>query len=149
MKKGELVEKNCINYVHDEKSVLVAASHPFIVHLRYAFQTPAKLYLILDFIPGGELFSRLNAENFFLEPMAVFYAAEIVLAISHLHSRNIIYRDLKPENLLIQTDGHICLTDFGLAKPLNVEGTRTLCGTLAYLAPEVVSRKNPYGKPAD
>jgi len=149
MKKSDLIKKNVISYAHDERSVLIAASHPFIVHLRFAFQTQSKLYLILEYIPGGELFGRLNAENFFLEPMAVFYAAEIVSAISHLHSANIIYRDLKPENLLIQADGHICLTDFGLAKPLNVEGTRTFCGTLAYLAPEVVSKKAPYGKPAD
>eukprot|EP00474_Spongospora_subterranea_P004061 CRZ04519.1 hypothetical protein [Spongospora subterranea] len=149
MKKADIVKQNVVNYAHHERSVLIAASHPFIVHLRYAFQTPQKLYLILDYIPGGELFSRLNAENFFLESMAVFYSAEIVCALSHLHTQDIIYRDLKPENLMIHSDGHICLTDFGLAKRLDVNGTQTMCGTLAYLAPEVISKKVPYGKPAD
>ncbi|CEP03571.1 unnamed protein product (mitochondrion) [Plasmodiophora brassicae] len=149
MKKADIVRRNVVKYAHSERSVLIAISHPFLVHLRFAFQSETKLYLIMDYIAGGELFSRLNAEQFFTEPVAVFYAAEIVLALAHLHSNDIIYRDLKPENLMIQRDGHICLTDFGLAKPVNREGTRTLCGTLAYLAPEVISKRIPYGKPAD
>jgi serine/threonine protein kinase len=150
IKKILVLQKNLIRHTHTERNVLVAVRHPFIVSLKYAFQTEQKLYLIMDYIPGGELFSRLNAENYFLESQAAFYAAEIVLVFEHLHNIDTIYRDLKPENILIQVDGHICLTDFGLAKREIVDSSaRTFCGTLAYMAPEMILLDKPYGKPAD
>lgn len=90
--------------------------HPFIVKLHYAFQTRSKLYLIMDFINGGELFFNLRREQRFSEDKARFYAAEVVLALSHLHQNGILYRDLKPENILIDQEGHIKITDFGLSK---------------------------------
>ncbi len=129
--------------------------HPFIVTLRYAFQTPDKLYMVFDFVNGGELFFHLNQEDMFKEDRAKFYSAEILLALQFLHSKNIIYRDLKPENILIDYEGHIKLTDFGLAKELkdeihkqNKTKTTTFCGTPEYLAPEII-RGEKYDESVD
>jgi len=123
---------------------------PFIVKLHYAFQTPTKLYFILDFLNGGELFHHLKQEGRFSEGRTRFYAAEIVLAIECLHQKNIIYRDLKPENVLLDYEGHIKLTDFGLSKQglVGDRNTFTFCGTPEYLAPEVVKGKG-HGKSVD
>lgn len=127
-----------------ERNILVDMEHPFIVRLHYAFQTSGKLYLILDFLRGGDLFSRLNKEFLFTEEDVKFYLAELALALHHIHNLGIIYRDLKPENILLDADGHIALTDFGLSKlPLEDEEGKTysFCGTVEYMAPEVVNRK--------
>lgn len=134
--------------------VLGKASHPFIVSLEYAFQTNKKLYIALEYVCGGDLFQHLSMCEVFLEPRAKFYAAQILLVLEFLHSRNIIYRDLKPENVLIDKDGNIKITDFGLAKELNIDGpecqlrTKTFCGTIEYLAPELIIGM-PYGKSVD
>lgn len=120
-----------------ERSILEMVRHPFIVRLHYAFQTDAYLYIVLDFLAGGELFFHLGREPFD-EYRAKFYTAEIALAIGYLHSKDIIYRDLKPENVVLDKNGHACLTDFGLAKP-NIgigDTTSTYCGTPEYQAPE-------------
>jgi len=90
--------------------------HPFLVGLEYAFQTPEKLFFLMHYKRGGELFEHLKAARRFDETRVKFYAAEIILALEYLHSKNIIYRDLKPENVLLDENGHISLTDFGLAK---------------------------------
>lgn len=125
-----------------ERNILVDVEHPFIVKLHYAFQTAGKLYLILDFLRGGDLFSRLSKEVMFTEEDVKFYLAELALALNHLHSLGIIYRDLKPENILLDSDGHIALTDFGLSKqPLQEGKAYSFCGTVEYMAPEVVNRK--------
>ncbi|XP_066598928.1 ribosomal protein S6 kinase 2 beta [Prorops nasuta] len=125
-----------------ERNILVDVEHPFIVRLHYAFQTEGKLYLILDFLRGGDLFSRLSKEVMFTEDDVKFYLAELALALDHIHSLGIIYRDLKPENILLDTEGHISLTDFGLSKqPLDDCKTYSFCGTVEYMAPEVVNRK--------
>ncbi|KAB1251532.1 Ribosomal protein S6 kinase beta-2 [Camelus dromedarius] len=125
-----------------ERNILESVKHPFIVELAYAFQTGGKLYLILECLSGGELFTHLEREGIFLEDTACFYLSEITLALGHLHSQGIIYRDLKPENIMLNSQGHIKLTDFGLCKESIHEGavTHTFCGTIEYMAPEILVR---------
>nr|XP_006129309.1 ribosomal protein S6 kinase beta-2 isoform X3 [Pelodiscus sinensis] len=125
-----------------ERNILEAIKHPFIVDLIYAFQTGGKLYLILECLSGGELFMQLEREGIFLEDTACFYLSEITLALGHLHCNGIIYRDLKPENIMLNSQGHIKLTDFGLCKESIHEGavTHTFCGTIEYMAPEILMR---------
>ncbi|XP_062841637.1 ribosomal protein S6 kinase alpha-3 isoform X1 [Trichomycterus rosablanca] len=126
-----------------ERDILVEVNHPFIVKLHYAFQTEGKLYLILDFLRGGDLFTRLSKEVMFTEDDVKFYLAELALALDHLHGLGIIYRDLKPENILLDDDGHIKLTDFGLSKEAidHENKAYSFCGTVEYMAPEVVNRR--------
>ncbi|XP_071444255.1 ribosomal protein S6 kinase alpha-2 isoform X2 [Hetaerina americana] len=125
-----------------ERNILADVRHPFIVRLHYAFQTEGKLYLILDFLRGGDLFTRLSKEVMFTEEDVKFYLAELALALDHIHNLGIIYRDLKPENILLDADGHISLTDFGLSKlPLEDQKAYSFCGTVEYMAPEVVNRR--------
>ncbi|XP_055297203.1 ribosomal protein S6 kinase alpha-3 [Sitodiplosis mosellana] len=141
LKKATLKIKDRVRSTN-ERNILADVGHPFIVRLHYAFQTPGKLYLILDFLRGGDLFTRLSKEVMFTEEDVKMYLAELALALSHLHSLGIIYRDLKPENILLDQDGHIALTDFGLSKhPLDGSKTYSFCGTVEYMAPEVVNRK--------
>uniref|UniRef100_A0A8C7TJF9 Ribosomal protein S6 kinase n=1 Tax=Oncorhynchus mykiss TaxID=8022 RepID=A0A8C7TJF9_ONCMY len=126
-----------------ERDILAEVNHPFIVKLHYAFQTEGKLYLILDFLRGGDLFTRLSKEVMFTEEDVKFYLAELALALDHLHSLGIIYRDLKPENILLDEEGHIKITDFGLSKEATDHDKRaySFCGTIEYMAPEVVNRR--------
>ncbi|KAL6265080.1 ribosomal protein S6 kinase beta-2-like [Pogonomyrmex barbatus] len=133
-----------------ERNILESVKHPFIVDLKYAFQTGHKLYLILEYMCGGELFRHLNDEGIFMEDTARFYLCEIILALQHLHLQGIIYRDLKPENVLLDAEGHIKLTDFGLCKEHIQEGavTHTFCGTIEYMAPEILTRSG-HGKAVD
>lgn len=133
-----------------ERNILEEVKHPFIVDLHYAFQTGGKLYLILEYLSGGELFMHLEREGIFLEDTASFYLSEIVLALDHLHRQGIIYRDLKPENILLDATGHIKLTDFGLCKEAIQDGavTHTFCGTIEYMAPEILTRTG-HGKGVD
>lgn len=137
LKKASLVLH--VNHVKTERQILEQVRHPFIVQLYYAFQTREELHMILQYAVGGELFRHMNQEGMFDEPMASFYAAELVLALSHLHSLGIVYRDLKPENCLLDLDGHILLTDFGLSK-VSLDGrTNTICGTPEFMAPEILA----------
>ncbi|XP_058591854.1 ribosomal protein S6 kinase alpha-2 isoform X2 [Neofelis nebulosa] len=126
-----------------ERDILAEVNHPFIVKLHYAFQTEGKLYLLLDFLRGGDLFSRLSKEVMFTEEDVKFYLAELALALDHLHGLGIIYRDLKPENILLDEEGHIKITDFGLSKEAIDHDKRaySFCGTIEYMAPEVVNRR--------
>ncbi|ORX81912.1 Pkinase-domain-containing protein [Basidiobolus meristosporus CBS 931.73] len=140
-KASIIVHTKNTEYSKTERAILEEVSHPFIVKLFYAFQTNAKLYLILDYVAGGELFTHMAKERMFEEDVARFFTAELVLALEHLHSLGIIYRDLKPENCLLDNEGHIVLTDFGLSKvALNTNDgkTNTMCGTTQYMAPEVL-----------
>ncbi|CAO3567420.1 unnamed protein product [Mortierella alpina] len=135
-----------------ERKILEAIRHPFIVKLHYAFQTDHRLYLILEYASGGELFTHLAAERMFSEENTAFYAAQLVLALEHLHSLGIIYRDLKPENIMLNAHGDIVLTDFGLSKvPLEHSDGRTgtVCGTIEYMAPEVISERVQYDRTVD
>ena len=130
-------------HTNDEKKILQSINHPFIVKLHYAFQTPEKLYMVMDFVNGGEIFHHLEEEDHFSEERTKFYTAEIALGLMHLHSHGIVYRDLKPENVLIDRTGNIVITDFGLSKQLSNENdeTSTFCGTPDYLAPEILTAK--------
>lgn len=151
LQKKAILKKKEEKHIMSERNVLLKnVKHPFLVGLHYSFQTADKLYFVLDYINGGELFYHLQRERCFLEPRARFYAAEIASALGYLHSLNIVYRDLKPENILLDRQGHIVLTDFGLCKE-NIESndtTCTFCGTPEYLAPEVL-HKQPYDRTVD
>jgi serum/glucocorticoid-regulated kinase 2 len=143
LKKTHLVKRRQIERTRTERKVLSVVNHPFIMKLHYAFQTPEKLYLVLDYCPGGELFFHLSRFRRFPERVARFYAAELLLAMGHLHKRGIIYRDLKPENVLLDAEGHVKLGDFGLAKAgisHPYEGATSMCGTPEYMAPEVLGQ---------
>ncbi|KAI4306576.1 hypothetical protein L6164_029839 [Bauhinia variegata] len=149
MRKDKIMQRNHAEYVKSERDILTRMDHPFIVRLRYSFQTKYRLYLVLDFVNGGHLFFQLYRQGLFREDLARFYAAEIVCAVSHLHANGIMHRDLKPENILLDADGHVQLTDFGMAKQFD-ETTRSnsMCGTLEYMAPEIVIGK-AHDKAAD
>jgi len=147
LRKENVIKRNQVEHTKTERNVLEAVSHPFIVTLHYAFQTPKKLYFVLEYCPGGELFFHLSRAGRFSEGRCRFYASEILLAIEYLHRLNIIYRDLKPENILLASDGYLKLTDFGFAKKIE-HRTYTLCGTPEYIAPEVLLNKG-HGKPVD
>uniref|UniRef100_A0A8C9YPQ3 Serine/threonine-protein kinase Sgk1 n=1 Tax=Sander lucioperca TaxID=283035 RepID=A0A8C9YPQ3_SANLU len=149
-KKVILKKKEQKNIMAERNVLLKSLKHPFLVRLHYSFQTPEKLYFVLDYVNGGELFFHLQRERCFSEPRARFYSAEVASAIGYLHSLNIVYRDLKPENILLDSQGHVVLTDFGLCKEgVEPEGTTsTFCGTPEYLAPEVL-RKEAYDRTVD
>jgi len=149
MRKQNILKRNHGSYVKAERDILTKVVHPFIVQLQYSFQTKSKLYLVLDFINGGHLFFQLYRQGTFNEDLARMYAAEIVLALAHLHKNGIIHRDLKPENILLDADGYVMLTDFGLAKEVKDDSpSKSLCGTMEYMAPEIVQYKG-HGKTAD
>ena len=120
-----------IRHTKAERDVLVRTDHPFIVKLHYAFETSSRLYLVQEFCRGGELFRRMEVERMMLEDHARFYLCEIVCALEYLHSMDIIYRDLKTENVMLDEEGHVKLIDFGLSKLGMAEGalTNTFCGT--------------------
>lgn len=149
--KKMILKRNEKAHIMCERNVLLKnLNHPFLVGLRYSFQSRDKLYFVLDYVNGGELFFHLQKERYFPEARAKFYAAEITSALGYLHSEKIVYRDLKPENILLDAEGHIVLTDFGLCKD-NLSGretTNTFCGTPEYLAPEVL-RKEAYDRCVD
>jgi len=153
LRKTALAKRNQLAHTSTERLILQTISSPFLVHLEYAFQTPDKLYMVLDYMGGGELFFWLKKDKKFSEVRARLYAAEIACGIAAMHAADIVYRDLKPENLLLSLDGHLKLTDFGLTKP-NITGagaeggTKTFCGTPEYLAPEILENKG-HGKAVD
>ncbi|XP_031603963.1 ribosomal protein S6 kinase beta-1 isoform X1 [Oreochromis aureus] len=142
--KKAMIVRNAKDTAHTkaERNILEEVKHPFIVDLIYAFQTGGKLYLILEYLSGGELFMQLEREGIFMEDTACFYLAEISMALGHLHQKGIIYRDLKPENIMLNNNGHVKLTDFGLCKESIHDGTvtHTFCGTIEYMAPEILMR---------
>ncbi|KUI65900.1 Serine/threonine-protein kinase psk1 [Cytospora mali] len=151
-KKASLVvHKKLIEQTKTERQILESVNrHPFVVKLYYAFQDQEKLYLILEYGQGGELFTHLAEERMFSESTAAFYLAEMVLALSHLHDElGVVYRDLKPENILLDSEGHLLLTDFGLSKVATDDATcNSMLGTVEYMAPEVIKGEK-YGKAVD
>jgi cGMP-dependent protein kinase len=140
MRKAQVLVLKQVEHVFNERDVLAACDHPFMPALAAAWSDEGELYLLLELVLGGELFSRQHAEGgAFDQPTAAFYAANVVSAFTYLHDCGIVYRDLKPENLLIDARGFIKVVDFGFAKLINDERTHTICGTPEYLAPEIVA----------
>jgi len=143
MLQKEYIRKNDqIRNVFTERGILAKLNHPFIVSLQYAFQTKTKLYFVMDYCSGGDFFGFLKIKRKFTESETRFYAGEIALALDCLHKNSIVYRDLKPENMLLDKSGHIKMTDFGLSKSLSGANLmKTFCGSTTYLAPEVIVQK--------
>ena len=149
LKKTEILRLKQVDHIFSEYSILSMIYHPFIIEMKGANTTDSyNLYFLLEYVPGGELFSLLRSMKNFPIDHAKFYSAHIVTIFEYLHSKNIIYRDLKPENILINQNGYLKLTDFGFAKLINEGLTYTLCGTPEYLAPEIITNKG-HGKPVD
>jgi serine/threonine protein kinase len=158
LKKVDIVRLKQVEHINSEKQILAGVRHPFIVNLYVAyslyklcrfctFQDETNLYMLMEYVLGGELFTHLRRAGRFSNEVTRFYAAEIVLALEYLHSRDVVYRDLKPENLLLDKEGHVKITDFGFAKRVE-DRTWTLCGTPEYLAPEIIQSKG-HGKAVD
>ena len=151
LKKDYIKKYQQTKHTKEERKIMEKIDYPFISKLYYAFQTKKNLFMITEFMAGGELFHHLHECGHFDENRTRFYIAELVLAIDHLHKNNILYRDLKPENILLDEIGHIKLTDFGLSKIMNnieKDKTYTVCGTPIYVAPEVLSGRG-YNKLVD
>lgn len=144
MDKSTLNQCRKMDYVMTEKQILTNISHPFIMKMHYSFTTKNYINIVLDFCPGGELFFHIVKQRRFTENVARFYIAEIILAIEHLHDNNILYRDLKPENVLLDYDGHVKLTDFGLSA-LNFTKdsfSDIFCGSPEYMPPEMIQKQS-------
>ncbi|KAJ3318088.1 camp-dependent protein kinase catalytic subunit [Blyttiomyces sp. JEL0837] len=149
LRKADVVKLKQVEHTLDEKRILerLSGGCRFLMHLLGTFMDSNHLYLVMEYIQGGELFSLLRRKERFDDDVAKFYAAEVVLAFEYLHGHGVVYRDLKPENLLIDSTGHIKIIDFGFAKEVDTE-TWTLCGTPDYLAPEIIQSRG-YGKAVD
>eukprot|EP00026_Physarum_polycephalum_P005284 Phypoly_transcript_05316.p1 GENE.Phypoly_transcript_05316~~Phypoly_transcript_05316.p1 ORF type:complete len:495 (+),score=67.53 Phypoly_transcript_05316:333-1817(+) len=150
MRKDTLYKAGMVDFAFIERHLLKKFTHPHVVHLKYCFQTETHLYMVMDYISGGELFDLLEARGKLTEDEARFFAAQIVLAIGFLHEHDIIYRDLKPENCLLDMRGDLCLIDFGLSKEgiQDDDSATSFCGSLQYMAPEILCG-NSYGKVVD
>lgn len=148
--KEDIVKRKQVQHTMNERLVLEKVSYPFIVSMRCAFQTSRKLHLVLEYCPGGELFFHLARAERFSERRCRFYSSEVVLALEYLHRLGIVFRDLKPENVLLDADGHVKLADFGLSKEgvFDNYSAKTMCGTPEYLAPEVLEKQGG-GRAAD
>ena len=148
MKKVRIVKLKQLIHIQNELRILATVRCDFIPELNAFFQDDSSIYMLMEFVPGGELFSHLRRQEFFELAQYQFYAVELAVVIHYLHELNIAYRDIKPENVLINKEGHIRLVDFGLAKFLDDDKTYTLCGTPEYLAPETIQGQG-HGRAVD
>merc|ERR1719401_3295131 len=150
LRKDDVVRRKQVEHTMAERRVLQNTAYPFIVSLHYAFQTPTRLHLVIDYCPGGELFFHLSGDTRFDEGRSRFYSAECTLALEYLHRLHVVFRDLKPENVLLDAEGHVKLTDFGLSKEgiQDNHSAKSMCGTPEYLAPEILDKKG-HGKAVD
>ncbi|CAL1173421.1 unnamed protein product [Cladocopium goreaui] len=147
LKKAAIIKMKQVDHIMSEKQILAKLQHPFIVNMFGSFHDPRYIYMVLEYIVGGEFFTHLRKAGRFENEQSLFYAAQITCIFEYCHELNIVYRDLKPENILINADGYVKLTDFGFAKVIE-HRTYTLCGTPEYIAPEVLLNKG-HGKPVD
>jgi serine/threonine protein kinase len=150
LSKAKIMSQNLVKYALTERKVLSSVNHPFIVRLHFAFQSSSKLFMVLEYCPGGDLGEYLQREKKFTEDRARIYVAEMLLALEYLHKKDIIYRDLKPDNVVLDSQGHALLTDFGLSKEgvSDNQCAKSFCGSMAYLAPEMMKRSG-HGKSVD
>ena len=149
LKKDLLIEQEQIENTLLEKEILQTIDYPLLCGLVFCFQTEERIYFIMPFLSGGELFQHLRKFRTFDEDKVRFYGAQIALALEYLHSKGIVYRDLKPENILMDEDGYLKLADFGMAKKLkDDEKAMSFCGTPEYLAPEIITMEG-HDKNAD
>jgi len=147
IKKAQIVELGQQAHIVNEKNVMEKMNNPFLVNLRNTYKDKYKIYFLLDVCLGGELFTILRRRRYFTEATSKFYAGCVIEAFDYMHSKRIIYRDLKPENLVLDDKGYLKVTDFGFAKVVK-DKTFTLCGTPDYLAPEIVTGQG-HGKGVD
>uniref|UniRef100_A0A7S2DXE4 cAMP-dependent protein kinase n=1 Tax=Alexandrium andersonii TaxID=327968 RepID=A0A7S2DXE4_9DINO len=147
LKKAAIIKMKQVDHIMSEKAILQMLDHPFIVNMWGSFHDDRYVYMVLEYVVGGEFFTHLRKAGRFDNEQSCFYASQIAAIFDYCHKRNIVYRDLKPENILINSDGYVKLTDFGFAKVID-HRTYTLCGTPEYIAPEVLLNKG-HGKPVD
>lgn len=147
IRKSDVVRMKQEKQILNEKRILLNIRHPFVVELFHAFQNTSYLFMTMEFVAGGDLFSYLRRMHKFPENDARFYVSEVLVTLQYLHSQKIVYRDLKPENILLDATGHTKLADFGFAKVVN-NTTASFCGTPDYIAVEIVGNK-PYTKAVD
>lgn len=147
LKKENIVKMKQVEHTLNEKKILCSVDFPFIVKLVYSFKDTSNLYMVLEYVSGGEMFTHLRKIGKYSEENACFYASQIVLTFEYLHYLNCVYRDLKPENVLYDSNGYVKITDFGFAKIIK-DRTWTLCGTPEYLAPEIILSRG-YNKAVD
>ena len=150
LRKDQIKLKHQEEHTKTERDLMVKINNPFVVNIKFAFQDDSKLYIVSDFMQGGDMFYHLHSQKKFEEERAKFYTIELILGLEFLHKNNMIYRDLKPENILMDSNGHIKISDFGLSKILDKPNGKafTLCGTPQYLAPEIIKNKG-YDKTVD
>ncbi|TNV82856.1 hypothetical protein FGO68_gene17743 [Halteria grandinella] len=140
IRKDFVIKHDMIDCLKNEKSIMLKATHPFILKLTSYFELPYRVYFLMPFYPGGSLTSHFRRVGSFSEDETRFFAAQIALAFVHLHSKGIVYRDLKPDNILVQEDGYLMLADFGIAASLRRgQSSFDFCGTIEYMAPEMIS----------
>ncbi|KRX04472.1 Protein kinase-like domain [Pseudocohnilembus persalinus] len=152
LKKSQLIETQMMKYAYTERNILSQADCPFLAKLHFAFQTNDKLFLVMDNGEYGDLSQHLQVAQKFDEERAKFYCAQILIALEYLHNKNVIYRDLKSDNVVVSKDGYLLLTDFGLAKENVTDfnyGATSFCGSLAYMSPEMFKQNAQHGKSTD
>ena len=142
MSKIEIIDKKSETSVLDELSLLSKINHPFIINIHFAFQDNDFLYLVMDYLSGGDLRFHFNKNRGFNEVQTKFFLSNILLSLDYLHSNNILHRDVKPENLIFEKNGYLRLTDFGIAKKLEKNNKEETSGTPGYMSPEVLFGQN-------
>ena len=142
MSKIKIIDKKGMSYVKKERELLSKIYHPFIINMYYSFQDKDNLYLIMDYLKGGDLRYHISKKNYFTETETKFFISNIILGLKYIHSKNIIHRDLKPENLILDSKGYIRITDFGISKINEKDNSKETSGTPGYMSPEVLFIQN-------